>query len=80
MRTRIVKRGNGAAIRIPAPIMRAARLDIGQEVEIREVDGHIEVHPVRVEVYDLDELIDAITPENRHDLIDFGDAVGREVW
>lgn len=80
MRTRIVKRGMSAAIRIPAPIMRAARLEIGQQVDILAIDGHVEVHPVRVEVYDLDELVDAITPDNRHDVIDFGDVVGREVW
>ena len=29
--------------------------------------------------YDLDELVAAITPENRHEEIDFGPAVGREV-
>jgi len=53
MRTRIVKRGKGAAIRIPVPIMRAARLEIGQEVEIREVDGHIVIDPGRVRRYSL---------------------------
>jgi antitoxin MazE len=69
-----------AAILIPVSIMRATGLEIGQQVDILEVDGHFEVHPVRVEVYDLDELVDAITPDNLHDVIDFGDAIGREVW
>jgi hypothetical protein len=30
--------------------------------------------------YDLDELVAGITDENRHDLIDFGEPVGREAW
>lgn len=30
--------------------------------------------------YDLDGLIAAITADNRHELIDFGDPVGREMW
>ena len=30
--------------------------------------------------YDLDELVAGITDQNRHDLIDFGEPVGREVW
>jgi antitoxin component of MazEF toxin-antitoxin module len=28
----------------------------------------------------LDELVSRITPENRHEEIDFGPPVGREVW
>ncbi len=80
MRTHIARCGHGAAIRIPAAIMRAARLDIGQQVDIRERAGQIVIDPVRVQRYTLADLVDRITPDNRHELIDFGDAVGREVW
>ena len=30
--------------------------------------------------YTLEELVAKITPENRHELIDFGPPVGKEVW
>lgn len=30
--------------------------------------------------YTLEELVSKITPENRHELIDFGPPVGNEVW
>lgn len=80
MRTSIARCGKGAAIQIPASIMRAARLEIGQEVDIREADGQIVIDPMRVQRYNLAELVEGITPDNQHGLIDFGDAVGREVW
>ena len=28
----------------------------------------------------LDELLTGVTQENQHDLIDFGDPVGKEIW
>jgi antitoxin MazE len=31
-------------------------------------------------VYTLDELVDRITPENRHDEVDWGRPVGKEAW
>ncbi len=48
------------------------RLHAGEALD--RVDDTEVVH------YDLDELISGITEENRHDLIDWGDPVGREVW
>jgi len=60
--------------------MRAAQLEIGQEVDIRETDGHIVIESIRTPIYNLAELVDGITPDNQHGEIDFGDAVGREAW
>ena len=80
MKSNISRWRNGAAIRIPDAIMRAADLKIGQDVDIREADGQIVIEPVRVKGYTLAELVEGITPDNQHSLIDFGDAVGREVW
>jgi len=31
-------------------------------------------------VPELEELLDGITPENRHDLVDWGQPAGKEVW
>lgn len=78
MRVRIGRSGKGASIRVPASIMSAARLEIGQEVDVQVVDGVVVIGSPGYRRYDLDELVDGITPENRHDAVDFGNAVGRE--
>ena len=80
MRSNISRWRNGAAIRIPDAIMRAAHLEIGQEVEICAVDREIMIGSGRVQRYTLAELVEGITPDNQHGLIDFGNAIGREVW
>jgi len=80
MKIVIKKWGNSAALRIPASIMAAAGLALDQPVEIGEEAGCITVRPVRELVYDIDSLLDGITPENRHDAVDFGAPTGRETW
>lgn len=80
MRVVVKKWGNSAALRIPAPVMAAARLSLDQPVEIRAEKGRIIIEPVRETAYDLAALIDAITDENRHGAVDFGPARGREMW
>ena len=39
MRATVKKWGNSAAVRIPASVMRAARLNLGEEVDVREEAG-----------------------------------------
>jgi antitoxin MazE len=67
---------NSASLRIPASILHAARLRVGQEVVVREECGHIVIEPVPA--FDLATLIARITDENGHAEIDFGEAVGNE--
>jgi antitoxin MazE len=80
MEIHVRKWGNSAAVRIPSAIMAAAELNINQVIDVREEDGRIIIEPVKTPVYDLDELIDQMTPETFHDEIDFGPAIGQEVW
>ena len=80
MRVIVKKWGNSASVRIPAPVMAAARLSLDQPVEIREEEGRIVIEPVREASYDIAALVEGITDENRHDAVDFGPAKGREVW
>jgi antitoxin MazE len=80
MRVQVKKWGNSASVRIPARLMAATSLSIDQEVEIRAEGGHIVIEAVRTPVYDLDELLDQITPDTLHDEVDFGPPVGKEVW
>jgi len=79
MRVLVKKWGNSASVRIPASVMAAARLKLDQEVEVREEQGRIVIDPVRPAEYRLDDLIAGITDANRHDEIDFGRPVGKEI-
>lgn len=80
MRVKVKKWGNSAAVRIPAAIMDATRLQLEASVDVREEDGRIVIEPVREADYDLDALLAAITPENLHGEADFGPAVGKEAF
>jgi antitoxin MazE len=80
MRTVIKKWGNSASVRIPASIMKAARLDLDEAVDVREEGGRVVIEPVRHKEYDLAQLLKGITRKNLHQEIDFGGPVGKEVW
>jgi len=51
------KWGNSAAVRIPASVMQATRLDLDEVVDVREEAGRIVIEPVRQKTYELDELL-----------------------
>jgi antitoxin MazE len=80
MRLRIKKWGNSASVRLPASLMAAAALRIDQAVEVFERDGRIIIEPVKVPVYDLNDLLSHMTPETFHDAANFGSPVGKEIW
>ena len=80
MRATVRKWGNSAAVRIPSAIMEATGLELDGAVDVREEAGRIVIEPVRQKSFDLSELVSEITPENRHDAVDFGPALGDEVW
>jgi antitoxin MazE len=83
MRMTVKKWGNSAAVRIPASIMEVARLAIDQAVDVRLEGGRIIIEPVLddgIAGSDLDTLLAGVTDKNRPDAVDFGPAVGKEVW
>ncbi len=80
MKVQVKKWGNSASVRIPASVMAAAALSLDQAVEIREEGGRIIIEPITTPVYDLDQLLDQMTPESFHDDEDFGPPVGQEAW
>jgi antitoxin MazE len=79
MKAVVRKWGNSASVRIPASVMAAARISLNQPVDVRAEGGRIIVEPVRPDEYDLGDLINGITDENRHGEIDFGVPTGKEV-
>jgi len=76
----VKKWGNSAAVRIPASVMQATHLDLNEVVDVREEAGRIVIEPVRQKVYELSKLLKGITSKNQHQAVDFGLAVGKEVW
>jgi len=78
MIARISRWGNSLGIRIPKPLLVEAGLEKGSDLELSVVDGRLVLTPV-ARRYGLDELVDGITPENRHDETDWGKPVGHEV-
>jgi antitoxin MazE len=80
MKVHVKKWGNSASVRLPASVMAAAALQIDQAVEVRAEHGRIIIEPIRPAAYDLDEMLDRMTPETFHEDVDFGPPLGREAW
>ena len=78
MRAVVKKWGNSASIRIPSTVLKAAKIEIDDPVDIRAERGRIIVEPLRSTSCDLPDLIERITPDNLHDEVDFGRPVGKE--
>ena len=80
MRLQVKKWGNSAAVRIPAAIIEAASMHIDQAVDVREEAGRIVIEPIAAPIYNLEALVGLMDPSTFHDEIDFGPAVGKEIW
>jgi antitoxin MazE len=80
MKVQVKKWGNSAAVRIPSAVMEAASLSLDQSVDIREEGGRIIIEPITAPAYDLDRLLDRLTPDTFPEDVDFGPPVGREAW
>jgi len=80
MRAKIKIWGNSLALRIPKHLADETGLKPNSQVEVRVERGTLIVEPVAKPVYQLDDLLEQITPDNLHDEIDTGDAVGNEAW
>ncbi len=79
MRAKIQKWGNSLAVRIPKSLASQAELVEGAEVEVSVEDGRLVISRIARELT-LDEMLDLVTPENRHGLVDWGPAMGKEAW
>lgn len=80
MNVHVRKWGNSAAVRLPASALAAAGLKPDDPVTVREEGGRIVIEPARGRSQDLQALIEAITPQNRHEETDWGPPKGREAW
>jgi antitoxin MazE len=76
---RVTRWGNSLAVRIPKHLAEQANITEGSEVELGVADGAVTVRP-KARSYTLQELLDQVTPENRHDEIDWGEPRASEIW
>ena len=77
MRVEVQKWGNSAAVRVPAPALKDAGMQVGQSLELRVEGGKLVMEAASES---LEDLLAKITPENRHALALEGPTVGAEVW
>lgn len=80
MKVQIQKWGNSLALRIPKAFAVESNVTGGSTVEISMNNGTIVVTPLKESKYTLEELVDGITDDNRHEEVDWGQPVGKEVW
>lgn len=85
MSTKLQKWGNSLAIRFPKELADRFNLQEGSEVKIISRSKNIIVKPIKtkrkkVGAPTLKELLKGITKHNRHKEMDWGKAVGREIW
>lgn len=78
-RSQVVGWGNSHALRIPRAMLDALSIREGDEVELMIEEGCLTVRPLNPKLT-LESLVAAITPENCHEELDWGKAVGNEVW
>lgn len=80
MKTQVAKWGNSMAVRIPRAVAAAAKFRLGDDVEMAvEGPGAVKICRPKGEPT-LEQLVNQITPENRHGEVDWGKPVGNEVW
>ena len=79
MKTRLRKVGNGVGVLLPKSLLKASHLRPNDLVQFRVEGYSIVLQSMKSRRLGLDELVDAITPGNRHGVLDMGLTVGREV-
>ena len=80
MKAKVQKWGNSLGLRIPDSLAKLIDVKAGTSVSMEVENGKLVVVPDQAGRYRLEDLLDAITDENRHDVIDFGAPRGREAW
>ena len=77
MKSHIVKWGNSFGLRIPMQIIKKLQLRQGSLVTIEVKDGKIIIQPHK---YNLEKMLDGITPENLHHQIFDNAQKENEAW
>jgi antitoxin MazE len=76
----IAKWGNSLALRLPQGLAKEVGLREGDRVSLEVTEDHEIVVRSGRPKYTLEELVNGITPKNRHRETGTGKAVGKEIW
>jgi len=80
MQVHLAEWGNSLAVRLPKNVLEAARLRVGDCLDLRlESCGELVLRPAKRR-YELKELLAGVTPANRHGEQDWGASAGGEAW
>ena len=71
--------GNSLGIRLPQAIAQQVGFTEGASIAISVEGNKIVLAPTKPK-YQLDKLLEGITPDMQHSEIDWGEPVGEEVW
>src|SRR5713226_3674940 len=78
-RTQVAQWGNSLAIRIPKPVVAAAKLKRGDHLELKVArPGAIQILTAKPQ-RSISQLVRGITPQNCHAHTDWGEPVGYEL-
>jgi antitoxin MazE len=80
MTTKVQKWGNSYAVRLPKAVVEELGLSSDTKVDIETTPKGIFIKPQKRIKFTLEELVAKITPENRHESIDWGPPRGKEIW
>jgi antitoxin MazE len=80
MQVRVQKWGNSLAVRIPKPLAEDAAVKEGTVLNLAVSEGKVIAVPVRKKKLSLKQMLAQVTRKNLHAEVDFGSAVGREIW
>jgi antitoxin MazE len=80
MQVQVQKLEQGLALPIPQSLIEATDIKDGTFIESSFNDGKLIAMPVVEQKYSLAELLAGVTQENLHGEIDWGNAIGKEVW
>jgi antitoxin MazE len=80
MHVRVQKWGNSLAVRIPKPLAEDAEVKEGTVLNLALSEGKVVATPVQKRKLSLKQLLSKVNQKNLHTEVDFGPAVGREIW
>jgi antitoxin MazE len=80
MKSKVQKWGNSLAVRIPKAFAEEIGLEPHTPVEVSVEEGKLVVSRSQPLSMSLEQLLRGITPDNLHQEVDTGTAVGNEAW
>ena len=77
MKSKAERRGDELVVVIPEDVAKVARIDDQTDIDVSSRDGKVVISRHRLTI---EELVEGITEENRHEETDWGPPVGNEIW